>query len=110
MANRFGNMIFVSSLCVLCVLCGKSFSASPSVGGIAPRGAQRGTDAVFLFNGARLSDAQELLFYSPGLTTVKLEVVNDAQVKVAVKIAPDCRLGEHAVRVRTATGDRKSVV
>ena len=74
------------------------------VGGIAPRGAQRGTDAVFLFNGARLSDAQELLFYSPGLSTVKLEVVNDGQVKATVKIAPDCRLGEHAVRLRTATG------
>jgi hypothetical protein len=98
------NKYFVFSLCVLCVLRGETLAASPSVGGIAPRGAQRGTDAVFLFNGARLTDAQELLFYSSGLTTVKLEVVNDGQVKAAVKIAPDCRLGEHAVRVRTATG------
>ena len=28
----------------------------------------------------------------------------EEQVKVAVKIAPECRLGEHHLRVRTATG------
>jgi hypothetical protein len=80
------------------------FGASPVLGGISPRGAQRGTDAVFLLGGARLADAQEVLFYTPGFSTVKLEVVNDSQVKATVKIAPDCRLGEHALRLRTATG------
>jgi hypothetical protein len=47
---------------------------------------------------------QEVVFYSPGLTVTKLEVVNAGQVKATVKIAPDARLGEHALRVRTATG------
>ena len=79
-------------------------ASSPSLGGIMPRGGQRGTQAVFLFNGGRLSDAKEILFYSPGVTVTKLEVVNDAQVKATVQISPDCRLGEHAARVRTATG------
>jgi hypothetical protein len=59
---------------------------------------------VVVFGGARLSDAQEILFYSPGFSVTKLEVVNDSQVKATVKIAPDCRLGEHIMRVRTATG------
>ena len=104
MATGSGNKLYVFSLCALCVLCGEMFASSPSLGGVAPRGAQRGTDAVFLLNGARLTDAQELLFYSPGFSTVKLEVVNDGQVKATVKIAPDCRLGEHALRVRCATG------
>jgi hypothetical protein len=79
-------------------------AASPSLSGIAPRGGQRGTDLVVSFNGARLSDAKEILFYYPGIAVTKLEVVNDAQVKATVKIAPDCRLGEHAMRLRTATG------
>ena len=79
-------------------------AASPVLGGVTPRGVQRGTDAVLFFNGARLADAQEILFYYPGFTVTKLEVVNDSQVKATVKIAADCRLGEHAVRVRTATG------
>src|SRR5262249_11830370 len=50
-----------------------------------------------------LADAQEVLCYSPGLQFAKLDA-KDNQVKVAVKIAADCRLGEHAFRLRTATG------
>lgn len=95
---------FLFSLCALCALCGESFSASPSLGGIAPLGAQRGTEAVVTFNGARLGDAQEVLIYYPGITAKKLEVVNDNSVKVTLAIAPDCRLGEHLFRLRTATG------
>jgi hypothetical protein len=79
-------------------------AASPNLAGIAPRGGQRGTDMALSFNGARLSDAKEILFYYPGISVTKLEVVNDTQVKATVKIAADCRLGEHAMRVRTATG------
>src|SRR5947208_14069094 len=79
-------------------------AASPALAGITPRGAQRGTELPLLFNGARLKDAQEILFYYPGITVTKLEVVNDTQVKVTVKIAADCRLGEHVMRLRTASG------
>jgi len=83
---------------------GDLLAASPSLGSIQPRGAQRGTDATFVLGGNNLADAQEVAFYSPGIAVTKLEVVNNTQVKAAVKIAPDCRLGEHALRVRTATG------
>jgi hypothetical protein len=79
-------------------------ASSPSLGIILPRGAQRGTELALTFNGARLSDAQEILLYEPGITVTKLQVVNDGQVKATVKLAPDCRLGEHAMRVRTASG------
>ena len=95
---------FAFSFCVLGALCGESPAASPSLGAIQPRGAQRGTEAVVVFSGARLADAQEVLAYYPGITVKKLEVVNDAQLKVTFAIAADCRLGEHAFRVRTAGG------
>src|SRR5438045_108178 len=92
---------FSVSLC----LCGSAlFAASPQLASITPRGGQRGTEATLLFSGARLRDAQEVLCYSPGFTVARLEAVNDNQVKATVKIAADCRLGEHAMRVRTATG------
>lgn len=81
-----------------------SYGATPSLGGIAPRGAQRGTEAELVFAGDRLSDAQEILLYQPGLTVTKLEIVNNNQVKAKVKIAPDARLGEYSMRVRTLTG------
>ncbi len=100
---RFCFSVFLLVLFVSFVV-PSSFAASPALGGISLRGAQRGTDAVLVFGGARLADAQEILFYSPGFSVTKLEVVNDSQVKATVKIAPDCRLGEHVARVRTATG------
>ncbi|MBY0229841.1 MAG: PPC domain-containing protein, partial [Gemmataceae bacterium] len=78
--------------------------ASPSLGLVWPRGAQRGTEATWTFSGARLTDAKEIVFYSPGFTVAKLQVIEDANVRATVKIAADCKLGEHAVRVRTASG------
>ena len=79
-------------------------AATPALGGVEPRGVQRGTEVEVLFNGARLEDAQEILFYEPGITVTKLEAVNTNQVKVLLKVAPDCQLGAHRLRVRTATG------
>ncbi len=93
-------LLFVS----FCVFCGYSSSATPALGSISPRGGQRGTDMTLLFNGARLADAEEVLFYTPGFSVAKLEVVNDNQVKAAVKIAADCLPGEHPMRVRTKSG------
>jgi len=80
------------------------FAASPSLGIVQPRGVQRGTDATVVLSGGNLADAQEAVFYSPGFAVTKLEVVNATQVKLSLKIAPDTRLGEHGLRVRTATG------
>src|SRR5262249_17916544 len=81
-----------------------AFAASPVLSGVSPRGAQRGTEAVLTFSGARLGDAREALFYSPGFQVTKIEVTNDASVKATVKISPDCGLGEHAVRLRCESG------
>jgi hypothetical protein len=79
-------------------------AASPSLTLITPRGVQKGTEAVLTFHGARLGDTQEVLIYYPGIQVTKLEVVNDNQVKATVQVAADCRLGEHAFRLRTASG------
>lgn len=81
-----------------------AFAAAPQLGDLAPRGVQRGKEVEVLFNGARLEDAQEILFYEPGIEVVKLEAVNTNQVKAMLKIAPDCQLGAHRLRIRTATG------
>src|SRR5581483_16300 len=79
-------------------------ASSPAVGNVMPRGGQRGTEMEITFNGARLTDALEVLLYSSGISVAKLTVVNDNSVKAAIKIAPDCRLGEHALRLRCNSG------
>ncbi len=106
MFRRLGGAKYCQcALLAFCAFTGSpAVGASPSVASIAPRGGQRGTEAVLLFIGARLSDAKEIHFYSPGFTVNKLEIVNDGQVKATVAIATDCRLGEHAMRLRSATG------
>src|SRR5947208_3942514 len=101
MANRFCYFIALVAL-VLPVV--NLDAASPSLGSIAPLGIQRGVESVLNFQGGRLADAKEILFYSSGFTVTKLETVNDGQVKATVKVAADCRLGEHIARVRTASG------
>src|SRR5436190_23652578 len=88
----------VTSLCLLCLNAGLSplSAASPSLGSILPRGAQRGTEVTVTLSGNNLADAQELIAYYPGITVSKFEVVNNTQTKATIKIATDCRLGEHA--------------
>ena len=100
--TRLLRGIFVCTL--LCGFVNLGLAAAPSVGIIQPRGGQRGTEMPLLFNGGNLQDAQEIIFNSPGFTVTKLEVVNNNQVKALVKIAPETALGEHSMRVRTATG------
>lgn len=102
MANHKNRWLLALTISGL-VAAGAS-AASPSLGSITPFGVQRGIETVINFNGGRLGDAKEILFYSPGFTVTELKAVNDGSVQAKVKIAPDCRLGEHIARVRTASG------
>ncbi len=79
-------------------------AASPSLTAIRPVGGQRGTELDVTFSGARLGDALEILYYQPGITTLSIKKVNNDAVTARLKIAPDCTLGLHDLRVRTATG------
>ena len=82
-------------------------AASPTLDNILPRGAQRGTEVELTFIGKQLDDTQEILIYNPGTTAKSFEVDPKQRgrlLKVVLSIAPDCPLGEHSFRVRTATG------
>src|SRR5688500_5701535 len=90
-------------IAVLLLFGGGAHGASPALSTVLPRGAQRGTEIELTLAGDRLADAQELLFYRSGITVKKLTATTQ-QVKVQAAIAPDAPLGEHALRVRTASG------
>lgn len=79
-------------------------AGAPELGQIYPRGGSRGTEVVVDLTGNRLGTAQEILYHELGITTKSLEPVNDTQVKATLAISPDCPLGPHALRVRTAVG------
>jgi len=79
-------------------------ATQPRLTSTTPSGAQRGTELELRLNGSRLDDAQEIVFYAPGIEVVKMEKDKSDSLKAQIKIAPDCRLGEHHLRVRAATG------
>lgn len=100
MTQRCGAII----ACMLVLLSSALEAASPTLSTILPRGAQRGTEAVLTFSGARLEDAEEILFYEPGVEVTKIEAKNANQIEVTLKIAADCALGEKTVQVRCKSG------
>lgn len=79
-------------------------ATSPRLTNLLPTGGQRGTEVEVRFTGQRLDDAQEIIFYQPGITARKLDSVKTNSVRTTLQIASDCRFGEHQMRLRTATG------
>ena len=55
-------------------------------------------------SGARLGDAEAILWNEPGIEVKQVEPVKDNQVKVHLALTADCPLGPHGLRLRTATG------
>lgn len=94
---------FVIFLATLLVTSPNVLATQPRLTSTTPPGAQRGTEVEVRLNGSRLDDAQEIFFHAPGIEVVKLDVRTNS-VKARLRIAKDCPLGEHHLRVRTATG------
>ena len=89
---------------LLLILCGAARAASPHLDNILPPGIQRGADTDVVITGSRLSDARGLLIYAPGIQVLSMQPVNDGKVLARLRAAPDCPLGEHEVRLWTASG------
>ena len=81
-------------------------ASDPTLSVITPRGIQRGAEHVVTFSGARLNDAEEILFYDAGFEVIKIEPdeKNANIVRATIKVAPDCDLGEKTAQVRTKSG------
>lgn len=77
---------------------------SPVLNLINPRGGQRGTEVEVTFAGERLEDLQEVMVYEPGITVTGIDVSDPKKVRAKFQIAPDARLGEYSMRLRTQGG------
>ncbi len=87
------------------------------IGATAPRVAQRGTTVDVTIQGICLKDAQEVIFFKPGIRAVSITQLPklpqpvglvhggrmEEQILCKFEITPDCVLGEHPFRIRTAT-------
>ncbi len=79
-------------------------AASPDLSTTVPRGGRIGTEVKVLFSGLRLDDAEEVISHYPGITAKDLKVVDSKKVEATLIVAPDCRLGEHHLRLRCRSG------
>ncbi len=77
---------------------------SPRVEQVAPAGGQRGIEVVVAFVGQRLAEPQELMFTDVGIAVIGLRADKPERCEATLRILPDCPLGPHALRVRTAFG------
>ena len=89
---------------ILLCLVSLAQAASPRLSSVTPRGIQRNAEHLITFNGSNLADAQEILFYDPGHFEVSKIEADGGNTKVTVRVGTECRLGEHVVQVRTASG------
>lgn len=96
------KLILTPALFLLAALQG--LAAYPDFTSTAPRGAQRGADQKLVITGNRLADFESLIFFSPGFTQKSVDKVEDKRVEVTISVAPDVRLGNHLIRVRTKSG------
>jgi hypothetical protein len=78
---------------------------------VKPQGAQRGTEVEVQLRGENLGDDPQLIIYDPGITVKSIDVARDKKGEpqnntavATLAIAPDCRPGLHAFRMRTASG------
>ena len=80
------------------------WAATPTISNVMPRGGQQGSSQEVTITGARLADTQEIFFHGTGIKAEKFEVVSASNLKVTLAIAADARLGQHELRLRTASG------
>jgi hypothetical protein len=78
---------------------------------VLPRGGTRGTTVEVTLYGKFLSNPKEILFYEKGIKVISVipggKPVEEVKAKFA--IAPDAAIGEHVLRLRTASGLSEAV-
>ncbi len=98
------SLLRLAALAWLAAICSPALAVDPDLNAVSPTGVQRGTEVELTFSGTNLAKSQEILFYSPGFTIKSVTPAGENAVKAVVAVAPDCRLGIHALRVRSLEG------
>jgi hypothetical protein len=78
---------------------------------VLPRGGTRGTTVDVTLYGKFLTDPKEVLFYDKDLKAIAITpgAKPNEEVKAKFVIAPNAAVGEHVLRLRTATGLSEAV-
>lgn len=100
-------MRFCSLALLLLSICwqpSQAWASNPEIVSIVPAGIQRGVPTEITFNGARIGDAKQFLFFTPGIEATNITAVNDNQIKATITASADCPCDLHAFRLYTSSG------
>lgn len=79
-------------------------AAQPQANALSTVGVQRGASVEVKISGARLGDAREIVFYTPGLSASNITKIDDNNISATFTAAADAPCDLHPFRVVTATG------
>lgn len=80
-------------------------AAEPRIDRAEPQGLRRGSEATVKLAGARLGQTpEEIVFYESGIEATEIKAAGNNSLTAKLRLADDCPIGRHAIRVRTATG------
>ncbi|MCU0862412.1 MAG: hypothetical protein MUC36_01350 [Planctomycetes bacterium] len=83
---------------------GMAAAQAPRITNALPAGGTRGTEVRIALRGERLTGACDLLLVEPGLELLGVDAGDAGKCTLRLRIAADCRLGPHALRLRTPNG------
>ncbi len=102
--KRFKLFFLICAVLLPVVEATAATGSTPRLNLILPRGIQRGQEHLLRFTGERLSEAEEVFLYEPGIDILELIPVDANNLDVKISVSENCRLGEHVAQVRTARG------
>src|SRR5262245_15541251 len=78
LVRLFSRPVLLLTVLALASLLGlPGYAVAPRLSNITPTGGQRGTEVNVVFSGQRLEDAQEVIFYTAGISVGKLDMAKD---------------------------------
>lgn len=76
----------------------------PRVQSMSPAGGTVGSELVVTLRGERLAKPLGVLLDAPGIDVLEVVGTDDRSCTLRLRLAADCALGPHALRLRTASG------
>ena len=110
--------LYLASLLALGLIGSASFAGTPRLARVSPPGGQVGSTVEVDCIGRALEQPREVLFYESGIAVESIQMVESitgttgkpqavdpgTHVRLKLKIAADCPLGAHGLRLVTAAG------
>jgi hypothetical protein len=91
-------------LFLVIILMPSGYASNPSLEGLLAPVVSRGSECAVVARGASLKETCEVLLYDNGIRCIRIEVVNDEEVRMVFEISSECPLGAHGLRLRNPDG------